>query len=384
MHGIFVFNRMEVYTKKYGHDWSIVAPVPYFPKLPFRTSQVYDRYARVPREERFLGRDILHPKYLVTPKIGMRFYGDWFTRAVREAVTAIHSRHPIDLIDGHYIFPDGTAAARLGRELGIPVILSARGTDLNLYPKLPPIAPLLRENLDSCGHVICVCTELKTVAMSLGVPGSKATVIGNGVDTARFRPGNRQSARKALNLKANGQILMSAGGMVERKGFHILIEAFARLERGDATLIIIGDGQERDSLQAQASRLKISDRVVFPGAIANAKLSQWYQAADLFFLASSREGWPNVLCEAQACGLPCVATRAWGMPEIISDERLGLLVDERNADHFGSAMKAAMEMNWDRTYIAESGGRRTWDSVADNLEDVFGKVRNEFKLPGKI
>jgi glycosyltransferase involved in cell wall biosynthesis len=362
---------MEAYTREYGHRWTVVAPVPYFPRLPFKIHPHYDALARVPTFEEPRGYPVHHPRYLVTPRVGMRHYGAWMTAGVRRLVARLHAGDPFDVIDGHYIYPDGTAAVRLGEELGIPVVLSARGTDLNLYPRLPGIAALIRSNLDACRHLICVCEGLRQEALRLGIPDEKVSVIGNGVDADRFRRGDAREARESLGLPADGTVILSVGHLTERKGFHLLIEACAGLHRGDATVVIAGDGPEREPLERLASSLGVGGLVRFPGAIRNEDLPAWYQAADLFALASSREGWPNVLCEAQACGLPAVATNVWGIPEIVRDESLGVLVRERTAVGLRAGLEAAFSRNWDRDSIASVGRSRTWGRVADELEPIF-------------
>ena len=374
VHAVFVRARMEAYTKQFGHDWTVVAPIPYFPRFPFRKMGLYGIYARVPREESPWGYPLYHPRYLVTPKVGMRFYGEWMARGVRDLVHSIHKERPIDLIDGHYIYPDGSAAVTMGRELGIPVILSARGTDLNLYPHFPAVRKILSANMQAASHVICVCTELKVVAEKLGTPGNKISVIGNGVDTALFRAGDRDEARRRLGLPMYKKIFLSVGGMTERKGFHISIEAFANLKLRDGLLIIAGSGPEAEALARLAANLGIKDQVLFPGAIGNSQLPPWYQASDYFILASSREGWPNVLCEAQACGLPSITTNAWGMPEIVSNAKLGILVDARTVSDFGRALTQALVTEWDRKYISSVGSSRSWQTVGSSLEEVFQKA----------
>jgi teichuronic acid biosynthesis glycosyltransferase TuaC len=373
VHGLFIKARMEVFTRKFGHEWVVVAPVPYFPRLPWKTDSLYSRYSRVPMQENLGSTPVYHPRYLVTPKLGMRFYGDWMARGVRKLVRRLHQEKPFDLIDGHYIYPDGTAAIAMGRELGIPVILSARGTDLNLYPGIPAIRPILQTNLAAAKHVICVCSDLATVARELGAPGNKVSVIGNGVDTDRFQPRDRMEARKRLGLPLDKTLLLSVGHLVERKGFHILIGAMAQLKNPDAFLIIAGDGDEMSRLKAQATSLGVADRVLFPGAVRNESLPDWYAASDFFLLASSREGWPNVVCEAQAMGLPVVATKVWGIPEIVQDQQTGLLVDERTEEAFAAAMGEALQLSWNRNEIAEIGQSRTWDDVADKMVPIFGK-----------
>jgi teichuronic acid biosynthesis glycosyltransferase TuaC len=374
LNAIFVRNRMEAVVSRYGHQWTVVAPVPYFPKLPFNTRPTYDAYARVPLFEKPWGYSVHHPRYLVTPKFGMRYYGSWMTMGVKKLIRRLHAQTPFDVIDGHYVYPDGTAAVRLGRELNIPVILSARGTDLNLYPHLPGIAQRIRANLSDCRHLICVCGELKQEAIKLGMAEANISVIGNGVDIERFRRVDRTVARAALGLPLEGHIILSVGHMTERKGFHLLLRAFAEMGRRDATLVIAGDGPQRAELEALRRESGLGERIKFPGAVRNEDLPAWYSAASLFVLCSSREGWPNVLCEAQAVGLPVVATRVWGIPEIVTDATMGILVEERSVQSLRAGISEALDRSWDNADIEQRGRQRTWANVAAEVERVVERV----------
>lgn len=377
LHGIFVRRRLEAWARRPGNAITVIAPVPYFPKLPFKTRPHWDRFARVPALEAPWGYDIHHPRHLVTPALGMRFYGRWMAQATLELARELHRKTPFDLIDGHYIYPDGEAAIALGRELKIPVVLSSRGTDLNLYPELPHIRPLLQDSLARAAHVICVCRELGRVASDLGVDAQRLSIIGNGIDAGRFQRQDAKAARQKLGLPQDVPLLLSVGHLTERKGFHLLIEALAlnSAAHPQAHLVIVGDGPQRAELQGLIARLGLGARVHLAGAIHQDELPPWYAAADLFLLASSREGWPNVLCEAQACGVPAVATNAWGIGEILHEPELGLLVQERSAPAIAQAMAQALSRPWNRTHIAEVGGRRTWDTVAEEVDRVFQSVR---------
>lgn len=370
VHGVFIRNRMENYTRKYGLDWTVLAPVPYYPDIP-APRPIYSLYARIPALEEPWGYPIHHPHYLVTPKIGMRFYGRWMAAAVRRTVRRIHREKPIDLIDCHYVYPDGTAGIQMGRELGIPVVLSARGTDLNLYPTFEAIRSRIQQNLEACRHLICVCASLRDKAVELGTPRGKTSVIGNGVDVDLFRRSDSSEARRKLGLPASGRILLSVGHMTARKGFDLVLEALALLHAPDLSLVIAGDGEEREALERQAERLGLRGRVFFPGAVLNRDLPDWYSAADLFVLASSREGWPNVLCEAQAMGLPVVATRVWGVPEIVDSPSLGILVEERTTEALRRALEQALQTSWDRAHIEARGRQRTWDQVSEKLRPIL-------------
>jgi teichuronic acid biosynthesis glycosyltransferase TuaC len=206
------------------------------------------------------------------------------------------------------------------------------------------------------------------------MPPEKISIIGNGVDVELFRRRDRKEARRKLGLPEAGRILLSVGHLTARKGFDLVLEAFARLDDRDTFLVIAGDGEERSRLEGQAEALGLRGRVVFPGAVLNADLPDWYSAADLFVLASSREGWPNVLCEAQAMGLPVVATRVWGVPEIVDHPSLGLLVEERSVDALRVALNQALQIRWDSGQIESRGRRRTWRQVSESLFPIFQRV----------
>jgi glycosyltransferase involved in cell wall biosynthesis len=382
VHALFIRARMADYARRYGHRWTVIAPVPWFPRLPFRVSPVYDAYARVPLREETPHGVVYHPRYLVTPKLGMRWYGDWMSGPAVALAREVHARDPVDVIDGHYIFPDGTAAVRAAKALGVPAILSARGTDLNLYPGFPAIRARIRRNLEGCDHLICVCSELANVARELGMPEGKISVIGNGVDTGRFRPGDQAAARLRLGLPREGRIILSVGHLIERKGFHLLLEAFAALPQRDGlTVVIAGGGEWESHLKRMAARLGIAERVRFPGPVRNEALPDWYNAADIFVMASSREGWPNAVCEALACGLPVVGTRVWGMPEIVTDAELGILIGERTGPALAGALERALEARWDRGRIAARGQERTWEAVSRQLDPLFRAVAGDAAQP---
>lgn len=368
---VFVRARMEAFAGKHGHRWSVVAPVPWFPRLPFKVSPRYDAYARMPALEEDRGYPLYHPRYLVTPRWGMARYASWMAAGARKTVREIHARHPVDFIDAHYVYPDGLAAVRLGAELGIPVILSARGTDLNVFPGIPHVRPLIQEALQGCRALICVSRDLKSKALELGIPDSKALVIGNGVDTALFNPGDRDEARRALGLDPRRPVMLSVGNLIEGKGFHIVLDAMAGMADKEALLVVAGHGPMREALEAQARRLGLASRVRFLGAVPNRDLPAWFRAADLFVLATAREGWPNVVTEAQACGTPAVATQVSGIPDIVSDGSLGILVAERKAEAFRAALDQALAFPWDRARIARAGMSRTWENVSDELAKVF-------------
>lgn len=372
--GVFVRTRMEAFWARHASDWEVVAPVPYFPVLPFPVTPRYDRLARVPAEEHDRGYPIFHPRYFVTPKFGMTHYGAWMARGAAKIVRARHRLRPFDLLDAHYVYPDGFAAASLAAELNIPFVVSARGTDLNYYSTLPHIIPYLRSVLTRTSHGICVSEELGRSALELGLDPSKLSVIPNGIDLRRFVLTPKEAARSELGILSSKTVFLGVGNLVEGKGFDIAIRAFALMQPNDSLLILVGDGPLRRALEALANELGLERRVLFAGAVNPLQVPVWYSAADYFVFPTASEGHPNAVCEALAMGLPVIAADVPGLRSVITDPALGILVSERSPASFCSALKTAETTPWDRDFIRAQGRARSWEQVADDLLPVFQKV----------
>jgi teichuronic acid biosynthesis glycosyltransferase TuaC len=287
-------------------------------------------------------------------------------------IRRLQREQQFDVIDAHYVYPDGFAAVLIGKTLGLPVIVSARGTDINLFPTFRSIRPMIRWTLQRVSGAISVCTPLQDAMLRLGLAPEKARVIGNGIDLERFHPVELSMARRRLQLPEEARILVSVGGLIERKGFHFLIPALAKIlpQHPTAKLYIVGEGPWRNKLESIISQLGLKGSVRLIGSQANEQLKFWYSAADVSCLTSSREGWPNVILESMACGTPVVATRVWGVPEVIVSPELGIMVDQ-NVDSIANGLDLALKKSWDRSAVTHYAQQRTWDVVAAEVEQFF-------------
>jgi teichuronic acid biosynthesis glycosyltransferase TuaC len=367
-HGVFVENRLRHTLALGGIEASVLAPVPYF---PFRQSVFghYATFARVPPAETRHGLALHHPRYPIIPKIGSRFTPAFLYRAARRALTrmAKAADAKFDLIDAHYFYPDGVAAARLARELEIPLLITGRGTDLTLIPRFPTERAQIQWACKQASALITVCEDLKDKLVELGEPPSRVVTLRNGVDLARFSPGDRDAARQRLGL--SGFTLLSVGSLIPRKGHELIIAALGDLP--DAQLLIAGSGPMRATLERMAEEKGVASRVRFLGEIAHDALTDAYRAADIFVLASSREGWANVLLEAMACGTPVVATNVNGTPEVVRDPKLGILVQERSAPALSQAIRQLRRLSPQRDAVRAYAEQFSWDDTARANKALF-------------
>lgn len=370
-HGVFIKERMTHFARLTGHRLTVVAPVPYAPPIRWGTRWLY---SQVHRRDTVEGIEVHHPRYIMPPKIGMTLYGLLMFLSVLRTVRKIQQESDIDVIDAHYVFPDAFAAILLGRCLGKPVVVSARGSDINLYTTLPLIRPLLRFTLRRAARVIAVSQALKEGMVRLGIPAERITVVPNGVDQSKFFPVSKQEARKKVSVPERTWLL-SVGNLTENKGFHFLIRALHQLRsrhhRSDLSLAIVGEGPYRAELTRLASSYGFSEDVVrFIGQVPHDRLRDWYCAADLFCLASGREGWPNVALEALACGTPLVATNVGGIPEIVSSRSVGILCERKEGALVGAILEALRE-SWQQESLLRHVRPLTWARVALSLTEIF-------------
>jgi len=366
-------------------DLHVIAPVPYFPDIPLLNNldalKRYTDYSKVPASETFAGLEVMHPRHKTFPKILKSFDGNFIFQGARKIARALHAKHQFDLIDGHWAYPDGYAVMKIAQDLDLPYTITIRGDDISTFADIPGRREKIIATLQNASQVIGVCKALCDRAIEVAGSDINCTVIGNGIDITRFKAMDCQQARDQLGLPIDKKLVLSVGHLCERKGFHILIDALKQLQdsgNNDIMLAIVGGaGEEGDFLNAledKASRC-LPGSVLLTGAKPPADLPIWYSAADIFCLASSREGWANVLMEALACGTPVVATNIWGTPEIVTNDALGILTD-RNIGDFAMSIDKALRTEYDRQKLIDHVKTRTWDKVADEVLSCFDHIAN--------
>lgn len=375
LQGVFIHQRGLHLARRPGNTLEVIAPVPYFPSWWHLTR--WQHFGLIPHLEEIDGIRVHHPRYPLATGISMPLHGMLVFLGCLALAQRLHKERKFDCIDAHFVYPDGFAAVLLGRILALPVIVSARGTDINVYPSFPLIRPMLRWTLRNAAGAIAVSADLKNKMTQLGVPDEKIRVISNGVDVERFQPQNAEASRRSLGLPEEGPIALSVGSLIESKGHHLLIAAVAELAQRlpKLRLYVIGEGVLRSRLEELVREQQLQDRVFLLGNRPNEELSLWFSAANISCLMSSREGWPNVVSEALACGTPVLATRTGGIPEIITSSDFGILA-ERDVDSIAAGLERALTKTWNREEIARHSRLRSWDAVAAEVQAFLeSKVR---------
>ncbi len=353
----------------------MINPIPWFPGCG--RLERYRNYDRIPSQEVIDGIEVFHPRFPVVPKYFKFFDAISYRAVVLPLVQRLYSTYPFDLIDLHWTYPDLPAGVALKEKYGKKMLVTLRGKEAFHIGEGRIRERLIRKNLLRADAVISLSKELQAMAVGVGVPENRCRVIRNGVDTNTFYYMDQAECRRKLGLNEKEKILLSVGSLSMGKGFDRLIKSIPMLLEQDPKwkMYIVGShgpaGDCRDMLDRLVEHYSLQQKIIFQGTVKNAELPFWYNAVDIFCLASRSEGSPNVLNEALACGCPAVATNVGAVEEILKDRKLGVLVGN-SADAIRDGLLVALKSRqWDRHGIAAYQRKFDWHWCADRVIAVY-------------
>ena len=361
---------------------TVVSPQPWFPGQSLLRR--WKPHFRPPalRHESQHGIEVLHPRFFSVPGAFKQLDGFFMALGSYFTLKKLQCDRKLDILDAHFAYPDGYAATLLGKWLEVPVTITLRGTEIP-HSSNAKLRPLLVRALTRAARVFSVSGSLRRHAISLGISADKIRVVGNGVDSAKFNRVNRAEARAQLGISIDVPVLISVGGLVERKGFHRVIECLPALKIRYPNLVylIVGgasaEGDMRAELDQQVAALSLQDTVRFLGIIPAASLKWPLSAADVFVLSTRNEGWANVFLEAMACGLPVVSTDVGGNAEVVCSDELGIIVPFGDRTSLSAALLTALEKNWDRAAIIGYAHANDWQTRVEVLVEEFTTLHKD-------
>ena len=289
----------------------------------------------------------------------------------RPATLFAHGWHALI---GSWGFPDAVAASWVGRLTRTPVLMKFHGTDVNDYLNVPSKRWQIMTAVQHRRAVMCASAALGNRLVDSGAARHQVHAVYNGVDAKRFFPARNLRVRATRGMPGDARMLLFIGNLKPAKGCLDLLDAFIAVAAAqpELHLVFIGDGAARDALTQRAASTGLAQRVHLVGKVEHALLPDWFAACDLFCLPSHNEGVPNVVLEAMACGVPVLATRVGGIPEVVP-EFAGLLVDAQNGPALTIALNAALARTWDTARIAAHARGFSWDA---NIDRVMSLLQN--------
>ncbi|MBN2395307.1 MAG: glycosyltransferase [Candidatus Atribacteria bacterium] len=370
------------------NEIKVIAPIPFFPFL--KLLKKFDNNL-IPTREIQDGIDVYHPRFFYIPGLFKFLDGFFYFLSIIYLVIKIKKEFKFELIDAHFAYPDGLAAVLISKALNVPVIITLRGVDVIRYSKYFIRKLLIKYTLNHATEVISVSNDLRLKAIQVFNINRYISVIPNGIDLSLFKPIDKNIAREKLELPLDKEIILSIGGLVERKGFHRVIKILPSLLKKKPNLlyIIVGgpcrEGNIEQQIRKMIKELSLENHVLMTGEVPNDAIGYWINAADIFCLVTSNEGWANVFFEAFACGKPVVTTKIGGNPEVIKDTEYGILIELNSERELEEALIKGLDTKWNKQQIINYAKSNTWEYVAKEVIQLFEKViHNQYNLKGNI
>lgn len=359
-------------------DVRVVAPVPWAPPLPDRPGLRHLRAFRAaPGHEQRQGVTVLRPRYLVGP--GHRFFATErasMLASVWPVVRRLHARRPVELVHGHFAYPDGAVAAEVGRRLGVPVVVTEHAPWRPFMDGLPSYARQVLRSADHVDRYLPVSMSVRDTIVHFTHRPEQAQVVPNGADTELFVPtGETRDADEVLFVGMPRPV---------SKGLEVLLEAFRGVvaRRPGTRLTIVGGATTRlvqehlADLERTADGPGLRGHVTFTGPLPPPEVAARMARAALLVLPSHLESFGAVLVEALAAGTPVVSTRSGGPQDVVTPD-VGRLVPVADPAALEDALLDVLAhperypAHRLRQHVLD---RFTWDAVAEQVHEVYDEL----------
>jgi len=310
--GIFVYNLIVGISKK--HEVHVIYPANV--KMPQDNSEPFYRH-KIPYPFKTYPLAQVHGLDLINVAPLLINYA-------REIRHVIHECN-IDLLHAFWTIPCGFVSSFCCGD--IPLLTTLEGSDIKVFGRELISKPPIKRALKKSRKIIALSDELKREAIELGAREDKIHVIPDGVDTSKFKPGDKHVLRAELNL-SEGFLILYVGSLFKLKRVDRLIKASANLSKDfEFHVVIAGDGPERQNLERLAESLGLKT-ILFKGSVAHEDMPSYMAASDVLVLPSETEGLPTCVQEAMACGIPVIASNVGGLPDLITNGVNGYLAND--------------------------------------------------------
>lgn len=372
----FVYSQVNI-LKKYFKKVYVISLTPFIPKFISKFSFMNPRWQRdaFAKDYCYDNVAVRFAKYFMLPfDLFKKRKSEFAYRAVKKLIE--REKIEFDLIHAHFIWPSGYVGVKLKERYDKSLIITGHGHDVYDLPfKDAEWNEKIKGILNQTDHIITVSKSNYNKLMQLGVSSTKISIIPNGYDSNLFKT-SKSKSRKKLNLPEDKKIVLSVGNLEMVKGHEYLIKAMKKVvqKEKDILCLIVGAGSQRNNLENFVKELGLNNRVRLLGGKLHDEIPFWISACTVFVLPSLVEGNPTVMFECLGCGKPFIGTRVGGIPDVITNEKLGILVEPRNSGQLADAILEALNKEWDKGYILSYAKQFTWEGIAERIKDVYNEV----------
>lgn len=363
---IFVKEQIK-YLKNYFNKVYVISPVAYGIERLRKTTHKDYQYDNV---------NVYFQKYFNFPFFYNYSRSLWINLETRAILSVIKKEKIVfDLIHAHFTWPSGAVAVELKRTFNVPVIVT-EGSSRTLQKELLQMNPYYIGTYQKCDAIIRNNIRDVPLFWKAGISKSKIHYADYGYDPKKFYPIPTTKAREIVGIDSNRKILVNISRLYEEKGQKYLINAMKKvLEKYPLCVCYIGGtGPMDDSLQQMIHQSHLEDHIKMIGFVPDDLLSSWINSADLFILPSLMEGNPTVMFECLGCGIPFLGTNVGGIPEIITSEEYGLIIEAGNAADLAEKIIFGLERRWDREKILAYAERFSAENSAKSIMAIYQKA----------
>ena len=320
---------------------------------------------------------VFFPKYINNPLFW--YYGRslWVDLEARAIMSLIEKEDlHFELIHAHFTWPSGAVAVALKQKYSIPVVITEHTS--NTFTKaIETQDNVFTDTWGKADKIVRVRQGDISAFSRVSIPLQNIISIPNGYDSKKFHPMDTQRCRETLHLPLDKKLILNVGNLYgEVKGHKYLIEAISHVvtKRKDILCVIIGAGKLRTALESQIRSLGLEDYILLAGGKPHDEIPLWMNACDLFVLPSLNEGNPTVMFEALGCGKPFVGTKVGGVPEGITSDDYGLLVEPADPEDLAEKILVALDREWNHEAILAYAERYTWENIVKEIMGVYKQV----------
>jgi len=378
--GTFVKGQLEI-LKDYFDHIHVIMPLSFFPKFMLHSGyfKKFSGYNGYPKNYVIDNINIFFPRFFPLP-INDDLFLRYRSSLILKATNNLIQNHNLkfDLIHAHFVYPSGYVGIKIKERSGLPLVLTAHGGDIYRQPfRSVKQFEMTKKILSNADRIITTSQRnCNIITGDFGIEPEKVAILSNGFNENFFYIINKNKARQELSLPLRAKIILSIGNLIEIKGHCYLIEAIKKilLTYNDILCIIIGHG-DKSKLNDQIKSLGLESHILIVNGVPHEKIPIWINACDLFVLPSLDEGSPTVLPEVMACGKPTIAASVGGIPEIIREKDIGLLVRAKDSDEIAEKILLALEKKWDAHKIAQyAKDNYTWENISKRMLELYLEI----------
>jgi len=378
--GLFIEQLALVLDKNY--PVTVICPTPWFPRHRLlKKLGISHPVTTIPSFTIRQNITVHYPRYLLIPKLSKYTHSLFMFLGTLTTTLKICRSKKKAIISAHWIYPDCTSAVLLNLFVKIPLIVGARGCDINLNFKDRLLKKLLIFTLNRANAVVAVSNDLTKTIINQGISENKVHTIPNGINQTLFTPRDKTKTRQNLGLPENIKLIVYVGQLHPVKDHGTFIEGIANYisttnaNDNDLMVLIIGDGPSKQSLIKRVIKAGLSSYITFEDQKPHDQIAKLLSAADVLCLTSIREGRPNIILESLACGTPVVASDVGGIPELINTDN-GILFPAGDSTAFSKSLNDALTKQWNSKAIVNSIKPFTWENTAKHYVNIIENIQN--------